>query len=383
VFRRGKPKGPVANKLHDEAEPNKLTWASAEASTDEAEFEEEPLDDQEFEEEGDEELDEEVDEATLAKRQADLRAELERQAEEYGLTGSNPTAIYGPAGEDVEAILDALTAMDIDQAERLADAWMAVDATERDVLERDLRHSRHGKHEFELTAAEDAVASWLNTQTPADEDEGALWAIVAEAARGAVDALILDEDLDDADYDILYGAWAEVMEADDEGVEGEGATAHDKSEAGDGSSGAGEDEFGPNSELVRQFLAKLGELTTVQMSELTAFWNEQPKAELRQAHKAMQRLAKEDETWRDQVRAAQDQITTWSNGPHLSVGMRADKKLASDRDVRLAAMPPAVDAVSALVLADLLEPEEVDALYTAWEATIGEPKLPEYEDDAQ
>jgi hypothetical protein len=382
VFRRGKPKGPVANKLHDEAEPNKLTWASAEASTDEAEFEEEPLDDEEFEEEGDEEEDEEVDEATLAKRQADLRAELERQAEEYGLTGSNPTAIYGPAGEDVEAILDALTAMDIDQAERLADAWMAVDATERDVLERDLRHSRHGKHEFELTAAEDAVASWLNTQTPADEDEGALWAIVAEAARGAVDALILDEDLDDADYDILYGAWAEVMEADDEGVEGEDA-ATEASEPSDGSSDAAEDEFGPNSELVRQFLAKLGELNSVQLDKLTTLWNEHPKSELRQAHKAMQRLAGEDETWRDQVRAAQDQITTWGNGPRLSVGTRADKKLTDDRDARLAAMPPAVDAVSALVLVDLLEPAEVDALYAAWEVAVGEPKLPEFEDDAR
>lgn len=384
MFKRGKPKGPVANKLRGEAEPNKLTWASTDAATDEADFEEESREAEasEAEYEFDEAGDEEVDEATLAKRQADLRAELERQAEEYGLTGSNPTAIYGPAGEDVEAILDALTAMDIDQAERLADAWMAVDATERDVLERDLRRSRHGRHEFELTAAEDAVAAWLNTQTPADEDEGALWAIVAEAARGAVDALILDEDLDDADYGILYGAWAEVMEADEE--EGEGEDTEDGvAESGDGSSAAAEDEFGPNSELVRQFLAKLGELNSVQLNRLTTVWNEQPKSELRQAHKAMQRLAREDETWRDQVRAAQDQITTWGNGPHLSVGTRADKKLTDDRDARLAAMPPAVDAVSALVLVDLLEPEEVEALYAAWEVAVGEPKLPEYEDDAR
>ncbi len=113
----------------------------------------------------------------------------------------------------MEAVLEALAGIDTDQAERLADAWAAGDATEREVLERDLlRRSRTGKHSYELSSAEDAVAAWLNSQTPEDDDEAAFWAAVAAAARGAVDALILDEDLDDADYDLLYGPWAEVMD---------------------------------------------------------------------------------------------------------------------------------------------------------------------------
>jgi hypothetical protein len=173
------------------------------------------------------------------------------------------------------------------------------------------------------------------------------------------------------------------MEADEEDGEGEEDAADGASKPGDGSAAAGDDEFGPNSELVRQFLAKLGELNSVQLDKLTTIWNEQPKSELREAHKAMQRLAREDEAWRDQVRAAQDQITTWSKGSQMTASMRADQKTTNDHAARLAAMPPAVDAVSAIVLVDLLEPEEVDALYAAWEVAVGEPKLPEYEDDAE
>ena len=312
MFGRGKRKGPVANKLTGEAEPNKLSWVASDAEAAGAE-----LDYDEFVEEEDlaeDEEEDEEDEQTLAQRRADLEAELARQAEEFGLTGTNPTAIYGPNGEDVEAVLDALAAIDPERAERLADAWAAGDATERDVLERDLlRRSRVGSHGYELTSAEDAVAAWLNAQMPEDDDEAAFWAMVAGAARGAVDALILDEQLDDADFDTLYGPWAEVMDTDEEGGEtGDreravtaGASARYSGRPEDESDG----EFGPNTELVRQFLVKLDELTPERCGELTAFWRGQSKADLRQAHRAMQELVKEDETWREQIRAAQDKRT--------------------------------------------------------------------------
>ncbi|MGZ6315369.1 MAG: hypothetical protein ACXWNI_07060, partial [Candidatus Limnocylindrales bacterium] len=127
MFGRGKQKGPVANKLSREAEPNTLSWVATDAET-AAETADEEFQEEEAPEEEDEE-----DEETLAQRQADLQAELARQAEEYGLTGSNPTAIYGPNGEDVEAVLEALAGIDAGQAERLADAWAAGDATEREV----------------------------------------------------------------------------------------------------------------------------------------------------------------------------------------------------------------------------------------------------------
>jgi hypothetical protein len=340
MFGRGKRKGPVANRLTDEAEPNKLSWVASDAEA--------------------------------------VGAELARQAEEFGLTGSNPTAIYGPNGEDVEAVLDALSAIDTERAEQLADAWAAGDATERDVLERDLlRRSRVGKHGYELTAAEDAVAAWLNAQTPEDDDDAAFWAMVAGAARGAVDALILDEELDDADYDTLYGPWAAVMDTDEEGGEpggrAGGATEEGPTRGPGRSTDEPNEEFGPSTELVRQFLAKLEALTSKQAGALTASWTEQPKADLRQAHREMQELAKEDETWRGQVKAAQDVVTTWAKAPAL----------IRDVEARTAALPPAIDAVSALVLADLLEPEDAEALYAAWDATVGEPKLPEYEEDGE
>jgi hypothetical protein len=370
MFGRGKAKGPVANKLTREAEPNTLSWVATDAETGAETADDEFLEDEALEEEGEE------DERTLAQRQADLQAELARQAEEFGLTGSNPTAIYGPNGEDVEAVLEALSGIDSDQAERLADAWAAGDGTEREVLERDLlRQSRTGKHSYELTSAEDAVAAWLNSQTPQDDDEAAFWAAVAAAARGAVDALILDEELDDADYDLLYGPWAEVMDTDED--RGEAESAEDATaEEPDG-------EFGPNTDLVRQFLAKLDELTPDQLTELATFWNGQSKTDLRDAHRAMQSLAREDQTWRGQVKAAQDQITTWANSNSSRVvrALSRDHRFTSEVDARLDALPPATDAVSALVLADLLEPEDAKALYTAWEATVGEPKLPEYEED--
>ena len=386
MFGRGKRKGPVANKLTGEAEPNKLSWVASDTEAAGAELDYDQFVEDEDLAEDDEENEE--DEQTLAQRRADLQAELARQAEEFGLTGSNPTAIYGPNGEDVEAVLDALAAIDTERAEQLADAWAAGDATERDVLERDLlRRSRVGKHGYELTSAEDAVAAWLNAQMPEDDDEAAFWAMVAGAARGAVDALILDEELDDADFDTLYGPWAEVMDTDEEGGEtGDreravtaGASARYSGHPEDESDG----EFGPNTELVRQFLVKLDELTPDQDRELTAFWRGQSKADLRQAHRAMQELVKEDETWREQIRAAQDQIATWTNGPHGVAALRQDRALAAEIAARLAALPPAVDAISGLVLADLLEPEDAEALYAAWDATVGEPKLPEYEEDGE
>lgn len=382
---KGKGKGPEANKLRGEAEPNKLTWAATDAEAgqlepadDEFLDDDEPLEGEELlEGEGEEE---ELDERTLAQRQADLQAELQRQAEEFGLTGSNPSAMYGPRGEDVAAVLDALSEIDEDRAEQLADAWTAVDPTERDVLERDLlQRSRQGQRRYELSAAEDSVTAWLNSLKLEDDDEAALWTVVADAARGAVQAIILDEDIDDADYDMLYGPWGQVMDADDAGTSaGGGADSGDSEEAAEP-----QGEFGPNTELVRQFLAKLDELTPEQAAELTASWREQSKSDLRLAHRAMQELVREDQTWRDQVKAAQDQVASWANRPHLSRPIHPDRTPVGDVEAWARALPATVDAVSALVLADLLEPEDAESLYAAWETTIGEPKLPEFEDDAR
>jgi hypothetical protein len=222
---------PKAKRPRKEAEPKNLSWAAEDslAGSDlDEEFEEEPLDedelepdeiDAEFEDEDFEDEDEEEG-PTLAERQAALREELERQAEEFGLTNLDPKSTYGPNGDEVAAIVDALDEMSIRRAERLADAWAAIDPAERDLVERDIRRRhREGVHSYELTSAEDAISAWLSRQLADEDTDAELWRLVADAATGAAQALILDTELDDVDYDTLYTPWSDVMgsnEPDDE-----------------------------------------------------------------------------------------------------------------------------------------------------------------------
>jgi hypothetical protein len=396
--RRKGTKGPVANQLRRQSEPNKLSWASQDTANeagDAEEFEPETLDDSDdFDDtevdasfEDDEEPDSE-DEVEIARRQEELQAELARQAEEFGLTNYDPRSTYGENGEDVLAVLEELERMDEATAEQLADAWMAGDPSERDIVEREMRHRhRTGGHSYELSAAEDAVATWLNKRLATDEEDKDLWRIVAEAARGAVDALILDKELDDADFDALYGAWEEVMEAEDGEAEGEDdSSGESRAEAAGGaedSAEAGDElEFGPNTELVRQFIARMEDLTLDQLLNLAAYWKEQERGDLRQAHDAVRDLANEDQKWRDQIQAAQKEVAAWLDRlpiatDHIS---RRDTKVL---DARKAALPAVVDAITGLALADLLEPEDAETLYLPWKDAVGDPALPEFEEDGQ
>lgn len=299
------------------------------------------------------------------KPKVDLAAELARQAEEFGLTGNDPTKIYGPNGQDVAAVLDELDEIDADTAETLAEAWMETDPAARDVLERALdRNFRRGRFRYELAAAEDSVDTWLSGRMDDAPDDADLWRAVADAARGAVDALILNDVLDDEDYDTLYGAWGATMDSEEEAEEEE----------------AEEGEYGPNSELVADLLGRLADLSANQARKLTKAWKSISSGELRQAHKAAQSLADEDPTWRKQIRAAQNRVSAWPQDLPAAVSptsARGSELIA----IREAALPAAVDAVTALVLADLMDPEDVETLYSAWEDVVGEPALPEFESD--
>lgn len=426
---KGKKDEQRANRLQSEAEPNTLSWVAddaAEAGDEEVEAAGEDLEEDEpFEEEEKAPLDAEErdsddeadDEAAIARRQEEIQAELEREAEEFGLTGLNTAATFGSNGEAVVEVLDALDRIEVEDAERLADAWLAVDRAELDAVERDLRrHHREGSHSYELNAAEDAVTMWLNTRLAAEPDDADLWRIVAEAARGAVDALVLDEDLDDADYDTLYGAWADTMESDekDEG-EGEGeAPAEER--AASGESPTEEEEFGPNTDVVRLLLVRLDRLSRTEMKALAEAWRSQPSSELRQAHRAARELVEDDADWKKQIVAAQGRVTVWAQGTGtaltrsgetaseaddsgppsaLSAGLASTAVAASlgpaRRQIevnqllqaRRTAVPAVVDAVTALVLGDLLEPEEAELLYRPWAEAIGEPELLEFENDGE
>ncbi len=399
MFRRVK-REPTANRLSDEAEPNKL-GLDDETQPNELDLDSDELDaeDDEYEDE-DEDEDEEEDEEELdpeerARRAAELQAELQRQAEEFGLTGSSPEALYGPNGAAVAALLDSLNEMDDETAEAIAEAFWAVPEADRKVARSVIgRRYRGGELELELQAAERAVADWLNAldvDSPAD-----VYAIVAEAATDAADALVLEAELAEIDFDTLYGPWCEVMDAeeDEDEAEGEGEVPEavrtfvrkvdaQRAEEAEGEA-VEEKEFGPNEELVLELLTRLAELTAMEISELVGAWRGQPKEDLKVAHRSLQDLVDEDPKWREQLRLAQDEVFAWMAA--RGGDTRRDYSFGAPRDaveVRRPAGPAVADAVAALVMADILEPEDAETLYAPWAEVIGTPDLPEFEDEEE
>jgi hypothetical protein len=401
MFRRYKKDEGAPNRLRDEAEPNRLTWTSADG-TDAEPFEPEGFEDGLEDGQGDEDAKgDEPDTRTDAERAADLQAELEREAEEFGLTGQNPTDMYGPNGEDVASLLDSLADIDDETAEAIADAYEAVPENERKVAQLVVRRRhRGGGLEAELWAAEHAVSDWLAAMQ-LDGDEFDLYSIVADAATDAVDALVLEDELADVDFATLYGPWSEIMDTNDEAAEDDEAAPAKGSGPGKTAPAKGsgkarpaearaeepaeepaepEGEFGPNTELVLQFLTRLAALTAAETSELVAVWRKQPKEELRIAHRNLQALADEDPKWREQLRLAQEEVFAWMEGrsEKRDYSFGGPQRLAR---VREPAGPTVADAVAALAMADMLEPEDAEVLYAPWAEIVREPALPEYEED--
>ena len=380
-----KPKGEgAANRLSDEAEPNMLSWdadGGLEAESDKG---------NELEDEFDDEVDEGKDDPEVAaRRAAELAAELQREAEEFGLTGSNAAEIYGPNGEAVALLLDSLSEVDYETAEAIADAYEAIPEAERKVARSVVRRRhRGGGLDADLWAAEHAVSDWLAAMQ-LEGDEAALYAVVADAATDAVDALVLEDDLADVDFATLYGPWSDVMDTDDDDGAGDDA-GDDEAEPANGSGSAettsaeegaeADGEFGPNTELVLQFLTKLAALTAAETSELVTAWRRQPKEELRIAHRDLQALADEDRRWREQLRLAQEEVFAWMSGrsEKRDYSFGAPQSLAR---VREPAGPAVADAVAAIAMADMLEPKDAETLYAPWAEVVKEPALPQYEDD--
>jgi hypothetical protein len=428
LFRRFKNSDddPIANQLSDLAEPNTLNlgkvpakpakpvkppksgkgkgksgkasgkaghsgkspeW-TADAVVDDEELFEDELD------ETDEDEEEDEDDRTPEQRRAELEAELQRQAEEYGLTNLSPEVLYGPNGEAVASLLDSLGEIDDELAEAIADAFDAVPEPERKVARSGMRRRvRSAKLESEIDAAEGAVNDWLSALSVRYEDES-LYATVAEAARDAVDALVMEEELDDADFATLYGPWSEVMDVEDD-VEGEAddeadeeadeapALAASAPKAKDSDEPEGDEEvgeFGPNTGLVVEFLTKLGSLETPEIADIVASWREQSKDGLRTAHRNLQALADEDHAWREQLRRAQEEVFGWMAADESRFyGLSSVSK--DDLRAREVAGPAIADAVAAMAMADMLEPEVAEALYAPWSEVVGEPALPTFDEE--
>jgi len=410
LFRRFKNSDddPIANQLSDLAEPNTLNLGKVPAKPGKSgksgkggkggkggkspEWTAEVVDDgiEPFEEEfGETDEDEEEDDRTPEQRRADLEAELQRQAEEYGLTNLSPEVLYGPNGEAVASLLDSLGEIDDELAEAIADAFDAVPEPERKVARSGMRRRvRASKLESEIDAAEGAVNDWLSALSVRYEDES-LYTTVAEAARDAVGALVMEDELDDADFATLYGSWSDVMdveddvdgEADEEAAEATAVVAgapkaRESEEPEDEEVG----EFGPNTGLVVEFLTKLGSLETPEIADIVASWREQPKEGLRTAHRNLQALADEDHAWREQLRRAQEEVFGWMAADESRFyGLSSVSK--DDLRAREVAGPAIADAVAAIAMADMLEPEDAAALYAPWADVIGQPALPTFDEE--
>ena len=404
MFRRMKRQGdePLANELSGSAEPNtlKLTKPGKEGESEATEWAwtadgMTPIESDDAELDDDDELEKPTGaEPTMTPEE--LQAELQRQAEEFGLTGDNPIGLYGPHGEDVAGLLNSLPEIDDETAEAIADAYEAIPEAERKVAQSVVRRRhRGGKWAYELDIAERGVTDWLSSLKIFDPNDAEMYAVVASAATDAVDALILEDELADADFDTLYGAWSEVMDLeDDETALEDGTTAPEaaaeaaaspnaetKGKSDDHPEDAAENEgpFGPNTELVIQFLDKLTSLDGAQIVELVSGWRDQPKDELRVAHRALQALADEDHAWREQLRLAQEEVFAWMES-RTTTYLEHFATTKEDARARESAGPVVADAVAALVMADVLEDEDAEILYAPWAELIGEPALPTYED---
>jgi hypothetical protein len=404
MFRRIKRQGdePLANELSGSAEPNtlKLTKPGKEGESEATEWAwtadgMTPIESDDAEFDDDDEL-EKPKGAEPTMTPEELQAELQRQAEEFGLTGDNPIGLYGPHGEDVAGLLNSLPEIDDETAEAIADAYEAIPEAERKVAQSVVRRRhRGGKWAYELDIAERGVTDWLSSLKIFDPNDAEMYAVVASAATDAVDALILEDELADADFDTLYGAWSEVMDLeDDETALEDGTTAPEaaaeaaaspnaetKGKSDDHPEDAAENEgpFGPNTELVIQFLDKLTSLDGAQIVELVSGWRDQPKDELRVAHRALQALADEDHAWREQLRLAQEEVFAWMES-RTTTYLEHFATTKEDARARESAGPVVADAVAALVMADVLEDEDAEILYAPWAELIGEPALPTYED---
>ena len=345
---------------------------------------------------GDEdELDEE-----LGDQPEDMTADLESQAADY-LAG-NDVWMYGPNAEAILEILDRLEEIGPDGARPLAEAWLAIPKSDRERARKaarkmaleDVEIARH------LQLVREAVGTWLAVtgQFPefvnAEPAWGRIAAQAAEAALDAATAVVLEGKLEESHYEALLEPWSETMaqlDAADEAASLEGAgkreseaAEEDEEEVDDEADEAEEDEleaeFGPNSDAVTDFLNRLWLLTPEQVGRLVSGWQDADRDGLKAAHEGLRALVDEDPEWREQVRRAQEKLGSWLNAVRVEQ-MAGFLGQAGQGESRKMAGPTLADANAALVLGDLLDRRDAEALYGPWFNLIGAPQLPVSDDE--
>jgi hypothetical protein len=102
---------------------------------------------------------------------------------------------------------------------------------------------------------------------------------------------------------------------------------------------------------------------------VTAAFRRQSQDDLEMAHEAVREIVAADQVWHDRVKAAQ----TWVDGTMRSDMLTGSRRVTDRLPLAKAeAFPPAVDAVTALVLGSMLDPEDGATLLAPWSVVAGE-----------
>ncbi len=315
-------------------------------------------------------------EASATPVPEDLNADLESQAQDF--MADNDVWMYGPNATTVLEMLDRLEEMEPDQARPLALAWQDAPKAGRDAARKTIRKLAEEDDEVNryVGLAREQVGSWVavKAEYPPYREAEPDWArICTQAGEATLDALtsvILERHLDKEDRVALFEPWLQAiasMPAHEPDVEGtdDAESAVDEEDEG---------KYGPNSAAVADFLNRLWLLAPEQVARLVSGWERTPHEALDLAHESLLAVVDEDPEWRDQVRRAQEQLVPWLNGGRLedASGFLGDTGQAAFRKM---AGPALADAIAALVVGDLLLPEDAITLYGAWFNLVGAPEL--------
>ncbi|MGD0861448.1 MAG: hypothetical protein ABSA21_01635 [Candidatus Limnocylindrales bacterium] len=326
----------------------------------------------------------------------DVDVDLDSQAADY--LADNDAWLYGPNAVAVLAVLDRLEEVGPDDAATIAEEWRSAPRSDRDAARKAARKLTEADAEMarHVQMAREEIGAWLSVAAEYPEYAKAVpnWARicsqVSDAALDAVTATILEDELEEPDYQALFLPWTEALEkvmVEHELEEIEGGAGAVDAQAGEGDAEAEaeteketEGEFGPNTDSVADFLNRLWLLSPEQVARLVSAWQEAPHDALELAHQALHGLVEEDPNWHDQVRRAQEQIVPWLNGGRLQETAGFMGQTGQSVTRRMAG-PALADAIAALVVGDLLAPKDAEALYAPWFNLVGAPPLPEPADE--
>jgi len=296
----------------------------------------------------------------------------ERGATPASFSPERARRLFGPHGEDIAWLLDSLPSIDGDTARQIDDAYGAVEDRDRDAADTVLASQFSGApFNGWMQAAEDLVGEWAGTVDTSAGGEA--YEVVKSAALDAVDALILQDRLDDRTYATLYGPWESVMDTSDDAAPDAQADAQADEDAE--AEKEEEAEFGPNTDLLVQFFGYLRHLTEAQIDGLVKRGTREWERTVQESRNRCDAIAAEKPRWSDECGSAADEIDAWvagRQGRHFDYAGGA----GTDQD-REAARTAVYDAATALVMADLLDYDDAAALYASWGDAVGGPRRPE------